>query len=98
MRSTKCVIGAETIDVVGHRISDGIKGLHDDNVENIKEGRKPTTKREVSAFIGLTVYSREFILNYAAKATPLTDLTRKGQPTKIQWGEAQKESIQHSEE
>ena len=67
-RPTKCVIGAKTIDVVGHKISDGIKGLHNDNVEKIKEARRPTTKREVRALIGLTGYYREFIPNYAAKA------------------------------
>ena len=58
-------------------------------MEKIKEARRPTTKREVRAFIGLTKYYRECIPNYAAKAAALTDLTRKGQPSKIQWEEAQ---------
>ncbi len=81
----------EVVDVLfGHQISaDGIKGLHQDNVEKIKNARRPKTKKEVKAFLGLTGYYREFIPNYAAKAVPLSDLLRKGQPNKIEWGEAQ---------
>ncbi len=90
VKPSKCVIGAESIEVIGHQISaDGIKGLHQDNVEKIKNARRPKTKKEVKAFLGLTGYYREFIPNYAAKAVPLSDLLRKGQPNKIEWGEAQ---------
>ena len=95
MKPSKRVIGAESID---HQISaDGIKGLHQDNVEKIRNARRPKTKKEVKAFLGLTGYYREFIPNYAAKAVPLSDLLRKGQPNKIEWGEAQ-ESIHHAQE
>ena len=46
-------------------------------------------KKEVKAFLGLTGYYREFILNYAAKAVPLTDLTKKGQSNRIVWSDVQ---------
>ena len=71
VRPTKCVLGADSIEVVGHRISDGIKGLHEDNVVKIRHAKRPRTKKEVRAFLGLTEYYREFIPNYAAKAVPL---------------------------
>lgn len=64
-----------------------MKGLHQDNVEKIKNARRP--KKKVKAFLGLTRYYREFIPNYAAKAVPLSDLLRKGQPNKVEWREAQ---------
>ena len=35
----------------------------------------------------------KFIPNYAEIAVPLTDLTKKGQPTKVQWGEIQQKSF-----
>ena len=44
------------------------------------------------AFIGLTGYYREFIPNYATIAALLTDLTKKGQPTKVVWGKPQEKA------
>ena len=56
VRPTKCVLGADSIEVVGHRISDGIKGFHEDNVVKIRHTKRPRTKKEVRAFLGLTGY------------------------------------------
>ena len=75
--------GADSIEVVSHRISDGVKGLHEDNVVKISQARRPRAKTEVRAFLGLTGYYREFIPNYAAKAVLLCDLTKKGQPNQV---------------
>ena len=67
VRPTKCVLGANSIKVVAHQISDGVKGLHEDNVKKIRDARRPKRKEEVKAFLGLTGYYREFIPNYARK-------------------------------
>ena len=57
VKLSKRVIGAESIEVIGHQISaDGIRGLHQDNVEKIRNARRPKTKKEVKAFLGLTGY------------------------------------------
>ena len=44
--------------------------------------------------MGLAGYYRDFIPNFAALAAPLSDLTRKGQPKKVEWGEAQEKAYQ----
>ena len=44
--------------------------------------------------MGLAGYYRDFIPNFAALAAPLSDLTRKGQPNKDEWGEAQEKAYQ----
>ena len=44
--------------------------------------------------MGLAGYYRDFIPNFAAIAAPLSDLTRKGQPNKVEWGEAQEKAYQ----
>lgn len=36
----------------------------------------------------------KFIPNYASIAAPLSDLTKKGQPNKVVWGEAQARSFE----
>ena len=42
--------------------------------------------------MGIAGYYRDFIANFAAIAVPLSDLTRKGQPNKVEWGEAQEKA------
>ena len=92
-RPTKCVMGAKAIEVIGHRVSEGIKGLQEENVRKIEGATRPKTKKQVRAFVGLTGYYRDFIPNYAAKAAPLTDLTKKGQPNKVSWEQPQEKAF-----
>lgn len=45
----------------------------------------PKTKKEVCGFLGLTGYYRKFIQDFATTAAPISDLTRKNAPTRVQW-------------
>ena len=89
VRPTKCELGATQVDFPGHRLGRGTVGLQDYNVEKVKDAPRPTTKKEIRSFLGLVGYYQPFIPNFAAIAAPLSDLTRKGQPNKIVWGEPQ---------
>ena len=42
--------------------------------------------------MGLAGYNGDFIPSFAAIAAHLSELTRKGQPNKVEWGEAQKKA------
>ena len=53
----------------------------------MKDAPRPTTKKEIRSFLGLDGYYQPFIPNFAAIAASLSDLTRKGQPNKVVWGE-----------
>ena len=44
--------------------------------------------------MGLAGYYRDFIPNFAAIAAPLSDLTRKGQPSKVGWSDAHEKAYQ----
>ena len=91
-RPTKCLFGVSTIDFLGHRVEEGLIGLHKENLTSIRDAPRPTTKKKVGSFMDLVGYYRDFISNFAALAAPRSVLTRKGQRDKIQWGEAQKKA------
>lgn len=46
---------------------------------------QPTTKKQARSFLGLVGWYRRFIPNFSEKAAPLTELTRKNQPHKVEW-------------
>ena len=64
------------------------------NVNKIKSAPRPTNKKQVRSFMGLAGYYRDFIPNFAAITASLSDLTRKGQPNRVKWGDAQEKAYQ----
>ena len=65
------------MDFLGHRLDEGLIGLHEDNVTKIRDAPRPTTKKQIRSFMSLVEYYRNFISNFAALAVPLSNLTRK---------------------
>ena len=43
IRPSKFVLGTDNVDCIGHRLSEGVKGLHDDNVRKIMEAAHQET-------------------------------------------------------
>ncbi|XP_067939845.1 LOW QUALITY PROTEIN: uncharacterized protein [Watersipora subatra] len=92
IKPTKCYLGGTSIEFLGHKIDRGELKPMEDNVEKITEAPRPLTKTQVWSFLGLTGYYREFVPNYAVIASPLSDLTKKGQPNKVIWTDAQEKA------
>ncbi len=63
-------------------------------MEAVHTAPRPETKTQVRAFLGLAGYYRCFIPNFSSLTASLTDLTRKGQPEKIQWTPAAEEAFE----
>ena len=61
IRPTKCLFGVNSVDILGHRLEQGMIGLHQDNAEKIKDAPRPSTKKQVRSFMGLAGYYRDFI-------------------------------------
>ena len=54
----------------------------------MRDAKRPTTKTEVWAFLGLAGYYRRYVPNFSAIASPLSDLTKKNASTKLEWTSA----------
>ena len=91
IRPSKCIFACRNIEFLGHQVGRGSLACLLKKIQNCE---RPTTKKQIQSFIGLTGYYRKFVPNYSDIALPLTDLTRKGCPSKVVWGEAQEKSYQ----
>jgi len=95
LRASKCEIGRQKIEYIGHIVGEGQIEMDPVKAEKVKNADRPTTKTQVRSFLGLTGYFREYIPRYAEIAKPLTDLTKKGQPNIVEWTACQEESFQN---
>ena len=57
VKPSKCVFGAESVEFLRHYIGDDWITINDDNLEEIRTARRPTTKKEGRSFLGLANFS-----------------------------------------
>ena len=93
-KPSKCYISFERIEFLGHVVEKGCRLPNPEKVEAIQKAAKPVTKTQLKSFLGLVGFYRQYIQNFGAIASPLTDKTKAGEPTKIKWERSQGESFQ----
>lgn len=81
----KCHLGLKETQYLGYHIVQGLLKPQEKNVEAMKRYPRPTTKKQVHAFLGLAGYYHRFVPNFSSLASPLSYLTRKGEPDIICW-------------
>lgn len=86
-KPSKCNIGMTKIDYLGHVVGQGCMWPMHDKVSKINNAPRPVTKKQLRSFLGLSGYYRKFIPHYSTLASPLSDLTRKGNPNVLQWND-----------
>ncbi len=94
----KCHLALSEAKYLGFQVGRGLIRPQEKKVEAVRSAPRPTTKTQVQAFLGLAGYYRCFIPNFSSLAASLTDLTRKGQPEKVQWSSASEEAFQRIKE
>ena len=88
-RPSKCLVGYKSLEFLGHEVGEGVIRTNPTIRKKISEAHRPVTKRQVTSFLGLTGFCRDFIPNYSDIALPLTTLTRKYSSDKVEWGDSQ---------
>ena len=74
-KAKKCQLAMEECLYLGHCVGRGKISLEQAKVAAIATFKRPRTKRDVRAFLGLTGYYRRFITGYATLTANLSDLT-----------------------
>ena len=88
VKPSKCVLGYFQLPFLGHVVGNGQISPDPSKIESIKECARPTSKKQIRSFLGLVGYYRKFIPNFSSVAAVLTDMTRRGAPSKVQWSPA----------
>lgn len=88
-KPSKCSFCFETIECLGHIVGGNVLQPNPDKLKAIEDAPRPQTKKQVRSFLGMVGFYRSFVPNFSTIAVPLTDLTKKGAPNKVVWGELQ---------
>ncbi|XP_060070207.1 uncharacterized protein LOC132550192 [Ylistrum balloti] len=92
-RPSKCFMGFRSLDCLGHVVGDERLQPQPQKIRAIEDAPRPGTKTQLRSFLGLVGFYRKFIANFAAIAVPLTELTKKGLPNKLEWGDPQEKAF-----
>ncbi|XP_072022506.1 uncharacterized protein [Amphiura filiformis] len=93
-KPSKCYIGFERVEFLGHTVEKGCRHPNLDKLEVIQKAPRPVTKTQLKSFLGLAGFYRQYIPNFGAIAVPLTDKPKAGEPTKINWERSQELAFQ----
>ena len=92
-RPSKCSLGQSKVAFLAHMVGQGKVSPTQDKVKAILSYPRPQTKKQVRSFLGTVGFYRKFIPNFSQRASVLTDLTKKGLPTKVKWEQIHQRSF-----
>ena len=91
LNESKCVWNAQSLEFLGHTISNAGLQPSADNTKAILKAPEPMDKPSLLSFLGMCTFYLRFLPNFATTAEPLRKLTRKQEV--FQWETAQKEAF-----
>ena len=94
IKPSKCQLGYTGLDFLGHKVHEDTRTPSEELLNKIFEAARPVDKTKVRSFLGLTGFYQNYIANYSDIAAPLTDLTKKSQPTKVNWSTREEQAFQ----
>ena len=98
MKPSKCKIGFGTVNFLGHTLNSNFIGPLQETIVRILEMPRPRTKKQVRSLLGLINFYRRYIPDCATLISPLTDLTRRRAPNRVQWRDKQEAAFTNVKE
>ena len=93
VKPSKCELGAQGVDFLGHYIGQGIQRPQEKTLAKVHNFIMLDTKKGMQSFLGLCNYYSEFIPGYTQIAQPLIATTCKKAPKKILWDQSLQDSF-----
>ena len=81
----KCQFGMTTCPCLVYGVGEGSLRPEHAKIEAIRSIRIPQTKTHLQALLDLTRYCQKFIPGHSTVALPLTDVTKRDCPVKLEW-------------
>lgn len=78
---TKCTIASDTVQYLGHTISQGVIRPNNENIRGLLCTATPSSPRETFRFLKAAEYYRKFIKNFSSIASPLYKYAPSSQPS-----------------
>ena len=79
----KCDFAKPEVRYLGHVLGRGLIRPQQDKVQAIRDCSPPQTKKGVRSFLGLVGWYQRFVPDFATRAAPLSDLTRKAGSSRV---------------
>ena len=95
LQLSKCKLGAQSCEFLGHRVSARAISPQTVKVEAIFNFQRPLLKKDVRSFLGLIGYYRRYNPQFSSLAAPLSDLTKAQEPDTIQWTDQCQQSFEN---
>jgi|SRR6218665_151708 len=94
LKPNKCQLGYDTMDFLGHKLSNDRISPKEEAIEKIAEMPSPTTKKQIRRFLRAVNYYREFIADCGKIMQPLTELIKKIAKEVVNWNPKLEKSFQ----
>jgi hypothetical protein len=93
LKPSKCKIGFDAVDFLGHTVKTDFIGPQSETVGRILKMARPQTKRQCRSLLGLINFYRRYIPDCATLIAPISDLTKSKAPNTVEWGEPQESAF-----
>ena len=92
LKPSKCDFGKKSVAFLGHLVSESGIIPDPERTSKLNLWTIPQTPKDIKAFLGFTGFYRQFVLNYAKIAQPMTKLLRKNEP--FNWTDHQQKAFE----
>ena len=93
LKPSKCQIGFEKIEFLGHVLNKDSITPSADTIQKVLDAPRPITKKQIRSFNGLVNFYRSFIPNCSTLMAPLAALTGKKCHNIVEWTESHEKSF-----